>query len=466
MATDCSGLGVPELAMRMLLQETAKNIGLKHLWACDIFKPAQDVLRSLGVAHNLLPDVNERHFNMKTGRIFSKDTSGILRAFTKDDNLDVYIAGFLCTPFTSNGQQGGWADIGSNTFWSSLKTIKSLSPRIFVLENVSGINHKKSKDVFEKGLGTLDATYLVLNLILDNLDFGIPQHRNRVYVVGVLREAIATSLVEGGFSDAILKQFMVNKIQKVKDACKDVLHRGDFRKWLASVGKPITVSLRSAGSTMSSDDDDDEALDDGCTCSFADLCELHECGCAQCKKHGTAAKKCRWRQSMREHRKLQVFKNKKKKYIKLWRQVKNDSKLKRAPDYFELSRKKNIATSCISTPRKRATLRLYSECHNVMKETTVVNLAKTFGRGQFRFDGVCPTLGDSCGSFFVPSAGTYLSVEQLMCLSGFSPTHQKDLYQAVAKLSTSDAEWMIGNAMCLPAVGVVMGAALSLVRRD
>ena len=98
------------------------------------------------------------------------------------DNIDVYVCGFRCTPFTPNGQRKEWADEHSKTFFSAVKTIATLRPRVAVLENVVAISNNSNSEVVKQALSNLRG-YIVLYLQVNTSDVGVPHHRVRIYMV-------------------------------------------------------------------------------------------------------------------------------------------------------------------------------------------------------------------------------------------------------------------------------------------
>ena len=193
------------------------------------------------------------------------------------------------------------------------------------------------------------------------------------------------------------------------------------------------------------------------------VCELHVCKCKLCGNHGVKARKCIWRQRHLTHHKHPNSAAKRRAYLLSWRKVKKNTKLKSVPTYFELARQKGLDTDVVVHRSRRDLLTRYSEETNIMHKHCILNLAKTLGRCQLRKDGVVPTLGHGCTGFFVPSKATYIGVPQLLCLTGFDPAIHKNVFAAIEQQSSHDVDIMIGNAMCLPLVGTIIAAALSMV---
>lgn len=104
-------------------------------------------------------------------------------------SVDVVIGGPSCQGFSTAGRRhGAWvrADDERNNLWSyMLKLVEQLKPRAFVLENVPGMVYWKEGEFGGKILkGFRDAGYVVDFQILLAADFGVPQVRRRVLMVG------------------------------------------------------------------------------------------------------------------------------------------------------------------------------------------------------------------------------------------------------------------------------------------
>ena len=100
---------------------------------------------------------------------------------------DVFEAGYPCQSFTKSGLQKGVADERGQVFLAGLETIMRTQSRCFVLEQVPDIAlDPKFRPMFLRCLDVLRASgYLVEYKIMETLKNGLPQHRERVYVVGV-----------------------------------------------------------------------------------------------------------------------------------------------------------------------------------------------------------------------------------------------------------------------------------------
>lgn len=103
------------------------------------------------------------------------------------DGFDVLCAGFPCQAFSIAGKRGGFEDTRGTLFFDVAQIIKRKQPKAFFLENVKGLrSHDKGKTL-ETILNVLrnDLGYFVPEPhIVNAKDFGVPQNRERIYIVG------------------------------------------------------------------------------------------------------------------------------------------------------------------------------------------------------------------------------------------------------------------------------------------
>ncbi|WLP85667.1 DNA cytosine methyltransferase [Mycoplasma seminis] len=100
--------------------------------------------------------------------------------------FDILLAGFPCQAFSLAGKRQGFNDARGTMFFEVARIIAHHKPQAFLLENVKGlINHDKGK-TFEFILTTLqdELNYKVFYKVLNAKDFGVPQNRERIIIVG------------------------------------------------------------------------------------------------------------------------------------------------------------------------------------------------------------------------------------------------------------------------------------------
>ena len=145
----------------------AKNIGLEAVFACDIDSDAREAY--------------ERNFGLlPKGDICNIKESAI-------PEHDLLFAGFPCQPFSIIGERRGFSDPRGTLFFEVARILKAKKPAGVVLENVKQIATAQKGLVLKKILDELAALgYSTDYKILNALDFGLPQKRERVIVVATL----------------------------------------------------------------------------------------------------------------------------------------------------------------------------------------------------------------------------------------------------------------------------------------
>ena len=109
-----------------------------------------------------------------------------IRTETMPD-FDLLCAGFPCQAFSIAGKRGGFADSRGTLFFEIARLVAEKRPSYFLLENVPGLlSHDKGR-TYHTILSTFsELGYHVEWKVLNSKDFGVPQSRKRVYIVGYL----------------------------------------------------------------------------------------------------------------------------------------------------------------------------------------------------------------------------------------------------------------------------------------
>lgn len=127
-------------------------------------------------------------FAQKTYRVnFGEEPHGDITKIAAPDipDFDVLLGGFPCQPFSQAGLKKGFADTRGTLFFEIERIIKEKRPRAFLLENVKqlkGHDHGRTLQVILKHLD--DLHYYVRYAVLRARDYGVPQNRERIYIVG------------------------------------------------------------------------------------------------------------------------------------------------------------------------------------------------------------------------------------------------------------------------------------------
>ena len=104
---------------------------------------------------------------------------------SKLPKFDLLLAGFPCQPFSIAGHKKGLSDERGNLFFEIVRILEYHQPKTFLLENVKGLIHKNNQKILNIMLDNLEnCGYQVSWQVLNAKDFGLPQNRERIYIVG------------------------------------------------------------------------------------------------------------------------------------------------------------------------------------------------------------------------------------------------------------------------------------------
>ena len=158
--TDFSGIGAPEQALKKL------GIEYKSVFACDIDKYAKQSFLANYNTDNWYDDITKRdHSNTPY--------------------CDLYVAGFPCQAFSVAGKREGFNDPRGTLFYDLLQYIKIQRPKYFILENVKGLVRHDKGNTFKTIMDSLESlNYTIYHKVLNTKDYGIPQNRERIFIVG------------------------------------------------------------------------------------------------------------------------------------------------------------------------------------------------------------------------------------------------------------------------------------------
>ena len=148
-----------------------ENAGFKCLLASDIMPEAKKTHELNYNTDFLLKDVKQI-------------TSSEVLKHTNGETPDVIIGGPPCQGFSVMGDKQG-SDPRNNLFASYINLVRSLKPKCFILENVKGLKTMYGGQAYKTIVdGFSESGYDIYSTVLDAFDYGVPQHRDRVIIVG------------------------------------------------------------------------------------------------------------------------------------------------------------------------------------------------------------------------------------------------------------------------------------------
>lgn len=152
---------------RIACQNAAKslNIEVKCVLSCDIDKDCQSV------------------YYANFGELPLGDITQINEYDIPDH--DILLAGFPCQPFSIIGDRKGFVDTRGTLFFDVARVIEAKKPQSFILENVKQLVGHNQGQTLKKILAVLtELGYTTSFKVLNALNYGLPQKRERVFIVG------------------------------------------------------------------------------------------------------------------------------------------------------------------------------------------------------------------------------------------------------------------------------------------
>jgi DNA (cytosine-5)-methyltransferase 1 len=158
-----SGIGAIEYALKRL------DLKTEIQFACDI----DEFVKKSYFANY---DIKEENWYKDVHQIDGKKYKG---------KLDLLVGGSPCQSFSMVGKRKGFDDTRGTLFYEFARVVKESQPNVFIFENVKGLISHDSGNTFETIKATFDELgYKYFYQVLNAKNYGIPQHRERIFVIG------------------------------------------------------------------------------------------------------------------------------------------------------------------------------------------------------------------------------------------------------------------------------------------
>lgn len=151
---------------------------------------ATEALRKQGIDSEcvLSSEIDEKACETYTLN-FGEHPSGDVKKITEIEPFDFLLAGFPCQPFSYAGKRRGFGDTRGTLFFEIERILAQYKPKAFLLENVRGLKTHDGGRTFDTIITKLhELGYGTAELILNSSNFGVPQNRVRLYILGLLGE--------------------------------------------------------------------------------------------------------------------------------------------------------------------------------------------------------------------------------------------------------------------------------------
>lgn len=189
----------------------------------------ENVFKNMGYSTSCVMTSEIKPYAVKTLKhnfghdYFVGDIFDIRNEFIPD--FDFLLGGFPCQPFSAGGKRQGFLDTRGTLFFEIERILREKKPYGFILENVEGlVRHDLADKNDEIGrtlrtiLHTLedDLGYQVSWKVFDAIEFGLPQSRKRIYIVGTKDEKINMEGNEPTIT--VLKDILENGLETIESA--------------------------------------------------------------------------------------------------------------------------------------------------------------------------------------------------------------------------------------------------------
>jgi DNA (cytosine-5)-methyltransferase 1 len=175
-ACDNGGILFEDIAKKEDLEklETITNKEEKLKFVEDIYKKTKktNFVKKSYLANYSLPEEQFYHDVRFLGSHIKKE-------------IDIFVGGSPCQSFSMAGKRGGFEDTRGTLFFEFARCVKEFQPKVFIYENVRGLLSHDGGRTFDTVLNTFNELgYKYFYQVLNARDYGIPQNRQRIFVIG------------------------------------------------------------------------------------------------------------------------------------------------------------------------------------------------------------------------------------------------------------------------------------------
>lgn len=104
-------------------------------------------------------------------------------------DIDLIVGGVPCQAWSVAGKMKGFEDPRGKLWFDTIRVVKSNKPKSFIFENVKGLSDPRNKESLDYLLSELRSVgYNVFFKVLNSYDFGLPQNRDRIFIVGFRKD--------------------------------------------------------------------------------------------------------------------------------------------------------------------------------------------------------------------------------------------------------------------------------------
>ena len=151
------------------------------------FKYLNKVYKKLGYQIIHASDIDTKAVATYNKNFFHKaQTQDIKDLYIEKSECDLLVGGFPCQPFSTVNPTKNPDARESQLFWEMARVIATIQPKVFIAENVKGFYRLKKGYFFNLACREFESLgYNIEHHLLNSSDYGVPQKRERIFIVGV-----------------------------------------------------------------------------------------------------------------------------------------------------------------------------------------------------------------------------------------------------------------------------------------
>lgn len=145
---------------------------------------------------------------------FAHKPSGDITEIDENDipSFDIILAGFPCQPFSNAGLRKGFDDTRGTLFFDIARIVRHHKPSVVFLENVKGLRTHNKGQTYAVICDTLKQMgYNIHAKVLNAKNYGVPQNRERIYIVGFL-ENVDFKFPDSSSSDTLVGNILEDEV--------------------------------------------------------------------------------------------------------------------------------------------------------------------------------------------------------------------------------------------------------------
>lgn len=199
-----SGIGAPEEALRQL------GIPHRNVFACEVDKFARQAYLANHKVEHMIEDIAD----------FKPD---------QRHDVDMIIGGSPCQSFSNLGGRAGFGDCRGGLFFEFIRIVEKIKPEIFIWENVKAVTTHNGSQTWNQVITSFNQTgYSLHYKVLNAKDYGLPQSRPRLFLVGFKAPRLFSFPLEKQLSSVMgdyLEQQVAQKYYATRGTAKKILKK-------------------------------------------------------------------------------------------------------------------------------------------------------------------------------------------------------------------------------------------------